>query len=119
MQVIHPKGSVDRQSAPLLPTELVLLLKQRPKRSSLAVLQDDGEMGRFRACSQKHDYIGMPESLHSMTLAHEISDGVLVVSLDLEYLDCYRTLPPRSFVYNTVSSLRNLLAKLELLERNL
>lgn len=76
-------------------------------------------MGRFCACSQKHDYIGMSESLHSMTLAHKISNCVLIVSLDLEDFDRYRTLPPGGFVYYAVSSFGNLLAKFELLKRNL
>lgn len=61
----------------------------------------------------------MPESLHSMTLAHKISNSVLIVPLDLEDFDCYRTLPPCGFVYYAISSLGNLFAKFELLKRNL
>lgn len=61
----------------------------------------------------------MSESLHGMTLAHKISDCVLIVPFNLEDLYCYRALPPCGFVYYSIASFRNLLVKFELLKRNL
>jgi len=54
-----------------------------------------------------------------MTLAYEISNGILIILLNFKYLDSYLTFPPFSLKNDTVSSFWNLFAQSKLFKRNL
>ena len=62
-------------------------------------------MRRFGACTQKHDDVGVPQSLHGVALADEVSDSGLALLLDFEYLNSDSGLPPGRLVDYPIAAL--------------
>ena len=107
VQIVYTFCYVKGELFPVLPRYFDLhVVEQSPERASLAVFEDDAEVGRLGTGTEEEDYVRVADNFHNSTLILKLLQLILLNNLLLNLLNRHDSILPLSLINKTIPSFR-------------